>query len=98
MPWLNVWIMAGMVHDLWLIGRGFKDPLARGLEAAVDGFGGLVLLRIVADGPSTVLDVAFKPVIAIVAVIVLVSSAVDAVGAARTARDNRLAAPDASRP
>lgn len=97
LPWLDAWIIGGILHDVWLIRRGFKDPLAHGLEAAIDAFGGIVALRIVADGPFTVLDVAFKPVIAIVAVVILVAAVADAVRAVRMARAAHLVDPDVSR-
>lgn len=93
LPWLDAWIIGGILHHIWLIRRGFKDPLAHGLEAAIDGFGAFVALSIVADGPFTVLDVAFKPVVAIVAVIVLVSSVVEAVRAVRMSRARSLLDP-----
>ncbi|MGH7551195.1 MAG: hypothetical protein ACREK3_10700, partial [Gemmatimonadota bacterium] len=96
LPWLDVWIVGGILHDLWLIIRGFKDPLAHGLEAAIDAFGAFVALAIVADGPFTVLDVAFKPVIAIVAVIILVSSVAEAVRAVRMAHARNLVDPGIS--
>ncbi|MGH7587716.1 MAG: hypothetical protein ACRELU_03885 [Gemmatimonadota bacterium] len=96
LPWLDAWIIGGILHDGWLIVRGFKDPLAHGLEAVIDGFGAFVALAIVADGPFTVLDVAFKPVVAIVAVIILVSSIAEAVRAVRMAHARRLIDPDIS--
>ncbi|MGH7572701.1 MAG: HAAS signaling domain-containing protein [Gemmatimonadota bacterium] len=96
LPLLDVWLVGGILHDVWLIFRGFKDPLAHGIEAVIDGFGAFVALRIVADGPFTVLDVAFKPVIAIVAVIILVSSIAEAVRAVRMAHARHLIDPGVS--
>ncbi|MGH7562872.1 MAG: hypothetical protein ACREK5_00400 [Gemmatimonadota bacterium] len=96
LPWLDAWIVGGILHDVWLIRRGFKDPLAHGLEAVIDGFGAIIALAIVADGPFTVLDVAFKPVIAIVAVVILVSAVADAVRAVRMAHARHLVDPGVS--
>lgn len=96
LPWLDVWIIGGILHDVWLFVRGFKDPLAHGLEAVIDGFGAIIAFRIVADGPFTVLDIAFKPVIAIVAAIILVSAIAESVRAVRMAHARRLIDPGIS--
>lgn len=98
LPWLNAWLIPGVLLDAWVLWRAHKGLAERIGEIVFEVFGVYVLLRIVQGGPFTRWDQAFDPIIVIVAVVLAFVAVVHTVQAVRRAHARELAAPDPADP
>lgn len=94
LPWLNAWLIPGVLLDAWVLWRRRRRLAERTAEIALEVFGVYVLLRIVAGGPFTRFDQAFDPVIAIVAIVLALVAVVHTVQAVDRVRTRRLMRPE----
>lgn len=94
LPWLNAWLIPGVLLDAWVLWRRRRGLAERVAEIGLEVFGVYVLLRIVAGGPFTRFDQAFDPIIAIVAVVLAFVAVVHTVQAVQRVRTRRLMRPE----
>lgn len=79
-PWIDLWLLPTVALLLWEMERGETRSAERWAMAGLDALGAIVLFAIALNGPFTVLDRVFDPILFLLGLAFAVSAVVLAVG------------------
>lgn len=90
LPWIDAWLILSLVLDGWLLWRGERGLAERWLQVGLGALGAVVLFRIAAGGPFTVIDEAVDPVLVVSGIVCAGVAVLGAGRAMRVMRAGRL--------